>query len=333
MKIKQTAKALCKIALSGFLALLTLTAFCFFYYNIPAHQENKDGTTDYKWEPKVFYSRGTEGFAWGKTNNEGFVNAIDYNENTPPIDILIMGSSQMEAYNVNIRDSVTGRLGEHKTVYNIGIAAHDLMTCFGNMEAALNKYRPKYVVLETGKCLFTDEALADAVNGTTGEIPSHSGGLVGLLQKNQYLRLVYGQLDNFMKDQADDDGDEAGVYSGADEGRNNDKLLSALMQKISSAASRRNAKVIILYHPRVLLDPDGTVRLKGSASAVEQFEQTCRENGLMFLDMSQRFTREYYENHRLPYGFSNTSVGSGHLNKYGHAMIADELYRLISETE
>ena len=29
----------------------------------------------------------------------------------------------------------------------------------------------------------------------------------------------------------------------------------------------------------------------------------------------------------------NSTVGSGHLNKYGHEMIADELYKIISCSE
>ncbi len=45
--------------------------------------------------------------------------------------------------------------------------------------------------------------------------------------------------------------------------------------------------------------------------------------------MGARFLREYEENHLLPYGFANSAVGKGHLNRYGHAMIADELYKLM----
>ena len=39
----------------------------------------------------------------------------------------------------------------------------------------------------------------------------------------------------------------------------------------------------------------------------------------------------FFENHILPHGFSNTSVGSGHLNKEGHAMVAEAIYHRIKE--
>ena len=45
--------------------------------------------------------------------------------------------------------------------------------------------------------------------------------------------------------------------------------------------------------------------------------------------MSDRFLKEFNEGYILPYGFVNSTVGSGHLNRYGHAMIADEIYKRI----
>lgn len=65
--------------------------------------------------------------------------------------------------------------------------------------------------------------------------------------------------------------------------------------------------------------------------AVSVFADLCAENDIIFLDMSKRFEKEYKEHYAVPYGFSNTSVGEGHLNKSGHAMMANEIYRLIKE--
>ena len=87
-----------KAAVAGILAFLLLSLFCFFYSNIPIHYTNPTGSTEYRWEAGRFYSRFTEGFALGKTNNDGFNNLRDY---TPgeQIDVLLMGSSHMEAFN------------------------------------------------------------------------------------------------------------------------------------------------------------------------------------------------------------------------------------------
>ncbi|MBQ6268249.1 MAG: hypothetical protein IJK64_10830 [Clostridia bacterium] len=335
VKGNQIAKAFFKVLLSGMLAFLILTLFCFFYYNVPVHCENNEGTTDYKWEPHVFFSRGTEGFAWGKTNNEGFTDLFAYSDDVD-VDVLIMGSSHMEAFQVAMDESLAGQLNERmgdRTVYNIGISGHNFLTCCGNLEAALERYSPSYLIIETEDCLFSDEALTDAVNGTTAEIPSHAGGILGLLQKNQYLRLLYAQFMNFKGEQVGD-ADFATPAAQAPETveeSNNGELLSALLQKISGIAREHNAALIIMYHPGIAIDFDGTMRITGSSLASDQLGALCRENGIHYLDMRDRFLSEYEKDHTLPYGFVNTSVGTGHLNKRGHAMIADELYKLITE--
>ena len=97
--MKKVAAWIMKAIAGGVIALLALNAFAMLYYNVPVHYTNPDGATEYKWETSTFYSKGTEGFAWGVTNNDGFNNLRDY---TPGerIDILLMGSSHMEGFNV-----------------------------------------------------------------------------------------------------------------------------------------------------------------------------------------------------------------------------------------
>ena len=88
-----------KAIAGGVIALLALNAFAMLYYNVPVHYTNPDGAPENKWETSTYYSKGTEGFAWGVTNNDGFNNLRDY---TPGerIDILLMGSSHMEGFNI-----------------------------------------------------------------------------------------------------------------------------------------------------------------------------------------------------------------------------------------
>ena len=332
---KRIAVSIGKIVLSGGLAFLVLTCFCYLYYNIPVHYATTDGVTDYKWESNVFYSRGTEGIAWGKTNNEGYTNMFDFSTGVQT-DILIMGSSHMEAYQVAMNESTASRLNalfSDYFVYNIGVSGHNFLTCVCNLEAAINKYHPsKYVVIETGSISFSDEALEKAIEGTVAEIPSHTEGIVGLLQKNQYLRLLYAQMEGYKKKQATSGNEiENEVITTANPKEGNKILLGQLLEKISFIAEKGDTKLIIVYHPSIKVGTDTSLQLLGDRNAVSQFEGLCSKYGIYFLDMSDRFLQEYKDTYSLPYGFVNTSVGSGHLNKYGHAMIADELYKLISE--
>ncbi len=323
-----------RVILAGIFAFLILSAFCLFYYNVPIHHANPDGSTDYKWKANDFYARGTEGFAMGRTNNEGFLDAIDC-EAGMPIDVLLMGSSQIEGFNVAMEDTVAARMNdqlEHKTVYSIGMSEHVFETCCCNLEAALERYRPACVVMETAGCLFPDEMLSVMAEGSRAELSSRADGIIGLLQKSDYLRLLYAQKEKYQKAQAS--GQEIDLPdSSGDDAQNDDILLAQLLQKLSDTAAAHGARLIILYHPGTEVQADGSLRLTGSRKAKEQFRAACAEAGIDFLDMSERFLAEYESAHVLPYGFSNTPVGSGHLNRQGHAMIADELCRLLAEVE
>lgn len=321
-----------KIVLSGVLALTVLTVFCYFYSNPPVHYSDPDGATDYRWEPNKFRSEATEGFSWGRTNNEGYYNIADYNIEDD-IDLLIMGSSQMEASNVAVEDSTASVLSSmlsNETVYNIGTSGHTFLTCANNLEKALEKYKPtRFVVIETNRLTFSDDELQQAIDGTVPEILSHTGGLVGLLQKNPFLRHIYHQMKNYLnKGQENDDvqAQETVAVKMPDDG----ELLQLLLEKIHSIAMNANTDAIIFYTPGIKVASDGALNMAGGAK-LSQFRNACEASGIYFLDMSDRFLREYEESYTLPYGFANTSVGTGHLNKYGHAMIADELYKLLSE--
>ena len=322
-----------KVFVSGILAFIVLTLFCVLYYNLPVHNETKDGSTDYAWEPNAFYSRATEGFAFGKTNNEGYVNEYDYNKKLK-IDILLMGSSHMEAHQVQQNESTSGVLNrkfDNYRTYNIGISAHTFITCFSNLENALNKYKPtKYVIIETSTTNFSDKDLKDALNNSIKEIPSYTSGIVGLLQKNQFLRLLDNQIRLF---NSGEDAIIPKVDVNIKNKEKNNELVNQLLDNINQITSKHKVKAIILYHPSTILNRDGSLTLSSEKENIDNFSKLCKENNIYFLDMSERFKMEYKKNHILPYGFYNTSVGSGHLNKYGHKMVAEELYNFIKEVK
>ena len=109
------------------------------------------------------------------------------------------------------------------------------------------------------------------------------------------------------------------------------RLLQKLFDDISNVDS--DMTVIILYHPRLLIEKDGNLNITENRGKIQQFSDLCDEYNIRFIDMSNRFIDEYNKDYILPYGFANTSVGVGHLNKYGHSMISDELYKMISEVD
>jgi hypothetical protein len=332
MTVNIAVKNVPKIIIAGIIALFILSVFCLVYYNLPVHLTSKTGTTDYVWEKHAYYRKMTEGFGYGRMNNEGFNNLKDYT--AQPVDILLMGSSQMEASNVAQNKTtaalLNSKFNESKYVYNIGISGHSLPHIVTNLETAIQYYTPKeYVVIETMSIQFNTTSLEDIINSKIQRIPSYDSGIVFRLQKIPYLRLLYSQYkslrgnnDDEIPEQVPDIFDKE-KYS---------ELLTMVMQRLNQISINNNIKLIIFYHPHLVLNKDGSASTNTDTEYLELFKTACGSNGIYFINMTGAFTEEYKSNHVLPHGFANTAVGVGHLNKNGHRIIAAELFRQINET-
>ena len=319
---------------AGLLALALLNLFCVFYYNVPVHYTNPDGATEYKWEAGRFYSKGTEGFALGRTNNDGFNNLRDY---TPgeAVDILLMGSSHMEGFNVaqdeNAAALLNERYGGERYVYNIGTAGHTLLYCVKHLDRALAVYAPAgWVVLETMSLDFAPGDMDAVVDGTYPDIPSHTGGLLTMLQKLPFLRLFYtqyiknGELFSGMADgQYEEDAAFSGDYTAS---------LEKLLDKLGRESEAHGVRALVVFSPPVLIAPDGGAYTETDPGKLAVFTRLCEENGIEFLDLTEVYL-EAYDRRILPFGFSNTAPLVGHLNRQGHRLFADAVAARIAERE
>ena len=322
-----------KAIAGGVIALLALNAFSLLYYNVPVHYTNPDGSTEYKWETSTFYSKGTEGFAWGVTNNDGFNNLRDY---TPGerIDILLMGSSHMEGFNIAQDENTAAVMNTlfdgEKYTYNIGTAGHTMLYCAKHLAAALDTYKPgEYVVIETNTVDFAPEDIDAVLGGTLADIPSQSGALITLMQKLPYLRLLYtvqfkgaGAADTEAVDAVDQT--QTGDYAA---------VLSPLLGMVADICSERGVQPIIVYDAIVLVDEQGKAYTVTDPEYLAAFGSVCAEKGIVFVDLTGAYTDEYAESSRLPYGFANTTPGMGHMNKVGHRLFAQEVYETIEALE
>lgn len=314
---------------AGFVAFLILTLLCFVYYHIPVHSSSQIGATDYAWEAGAYYNKMTEGIGYGRMNNEGFNNLRDFNEQN--IDMLLMGSSQMEGTNVpQTRTSVAllnDFFNENKFVYNIGVSGHDFIHIAGNLEAAVRRYKPRdYVIFEIMSVMFDIKALDNVLEHAVKRIPSNDHGILYYLQKIPYLRLLYYQYRN-IRGQAEDD--ELVTISPSLDKDIYPQKLNAVFARLRQISEDNNVKLLIFYHPRMILNKDGSTSATTDSEYLDVFKNICAANGVSFVDMTDVFINAYNTRHILPHGFLNTAVGAGHLNKNGHAMIAAELYSRI----
>lgn len=326
---KQVINWIFKAVPAGLLALVLLCLFCALWYNVPVHYDNPDGATEYKWEPSRFYSRGTEGFALGRTNNDGFNNLRDY---TPgdQVDILLMGSSHMEGFCVGQDENAAAVLntlfGGEKYAYNIGTAGHTFLYCAKHLDRALAVYAPAgYAVIELATLSYDPAAMDAAADGTLADIPSHTGGVITALQKLPFLRLFYTKYF-----QNGNEAVKAAAGTDAPVGMAEfEASLSRLLEKVGTVSAAHGVKTILVYMPTVTPDEQGRGRTDTRPEELEAFKRLAAENGLLFLNLTESYVHAAEEDGRLPFGFSNTAPGQGHVNRLGHRLFAEAVYALI----
>ncbi len=323
-----------------------LTGFCSFYYNLPIHFTNSSKATDYYWEKQSYSIRCTEGFVKVKTDNNGFVNT--YTPKSENVDVLIMGSSHTEGFNVSEKENYTYLLNEKFSkgendlyFYNIGTSGHTLSRCLRNLENAVGEYNPqKYIVIETVDATISLKEMENIQNGTLDYLPSHDSGLVYYLQKSNLFRLLYAQFSNVLENEKlpsfDFKTPEKDLKTTINTPDDNalieyEQCLDAVLKKSNEIAKNNNCKLVIAYIPQLEIDYNGNIVERKIPQEQKIFERVCKKYNVGFVDMYESFEDYYDENKALLQGFSNTGIGVGHINKHGHAVIADELHAYIAE--
>ena len=333
--MKKTILWILKASMAGLVSFAVISGICFFYYNLPVHYTNTTGATDYFWDKETVSMRGTEGFAYTKTDENGFVNTFP--EKKDEINVLVMGSSHAEGFNVDSDENFTYVLnkkfkdnGQDKYVYNIGTSSHNFVRCLKNLEDAIETYKPtEYVVIETSAIDFDVESLEQLNSGIYETLESRNTGLIYQLQKLDFVRLVYAQISNFTKkDSAATDEQKTETETDLTQYK---QLVEEAVQNASKIAEENNCKIVILYCPKVEVDYYGKIVEKDITPEQDIFKSACEKYAVECIDMFSSYEAMYKETNNLPQGFSNTAVGAGHTNKYGHNCIAEELYKFIVE--
>ena len=109
-----------------------------------------------------------------------------------------------------------------------------------------------------------------------------------------------------------------------------DASYAAFDKTLSLIRAEWDKELIIIYHPSIEIGEDGSLHIiRENAVDVESFGRLCSKNNIIFIDVSDDFIKSYAQNYAVPYGYSNTRMGSGHLNADGHKVIADALYEIL----
>ena len=331
-------KTIIKIIGAGVVAVAILSFIMLFYYILPLHHENQNGNTDYIWTPNSIWIKCTEGISWGKFDSSGF--------NNPKVisnpDIIIVGSSHVEALNVFFDESVCGQLSnmikDKYTIYNMGISGHNFYKVCQYLPDTLSKYDepPKVVIIEADKLKLSKENVEKVLNHEVKHTPSHDTGLIAMMQRVPFFRCVYQQIDGglldiFISSRTNNKNEVAGSTT-PQESKLDEIAYDILFRYLYDLESEYGTQIIIFNHPTGEICNDGGIVFSDDESLV-LFEYYANKYDIDFIDMTSSFEEMYYKDHLLSHGFITGEIGYGHLNADGHAAIAKELYSIIQKKE
>lgn len=331
MNSKKVFRCCLKALLAGIISLILLSGFCWGYSFDGIHIEPESGATDYVWEPNQLKVTMKEGFSRLHMDAAGYNNAFDYSDSP---DILLMGSSHMEALQVS-EDENTGALlnkilPQYKT-YNIGMSGHTIYRCMDNMDNALEKYHPqKYLVMVVDTVDLSVDEMQEVVDQTAVPMPSHNSGIVYYIQKIPSIKVIYKQLTDWVKLEEEETislNEEFQFPEGYE------TVLGEFIHRAAGKADTCDVELLIVFKPSQSLQENDTLSYGYTREYLDIFQSVCEKENVNFLDATEAFANLYQEEHKLAHGFINSAVGVGHINADGHRVLAYAIADKIQELE
>lgn len=193
------------------------------------------------------------------------------------------------------------------------------------------------MIIETSTVKLNCDTMQQVIDGKFEKLLSYDSGVMYTLQKNiPAVKLLYKKLTEWKDAKGEDT--EAIVEKKEADGVSEEYqvILHTFLEKASKDVKQESdVELLIFYHPRIKLDENGNLKEMSSEEKqyLHAFSVACEENDITFVDMTQDFIDLYETEHIFPNGFPNTAVGVGHLNKYGHDVIAHKLAEVLMKGE
>ena len=320
------------------LGMTIVSAIGFFYYRPVGWLERDKNATSAVWEPNTIIVNFLEGGGITRVDSRGYTNP--WEKELDDELVLCIGASYVQSKEVMESKKYTSLLNERLTsedklkVYNLSRDAYLYPEIVAGFSAAIQEFpQTKVAVIDISNTDYSLKELEKALiqreysEAQTGDKLYEN---LSVMEKMKIKIKDYFPVTSILKHQISQMQGEEAEVNGTTEEVPKEQYAEALDATMELMREAFSGEIIILYHPAIVLNEDGSMSLK-QQKYYEVFEEVCQQNGIIFADMSKDFLQAYEERKEVPYGFHNVTMGQGHLNKYGHKMIADRLYDLIAK--
>lgn len=335
--MKQVIRISCRLLAGICIAALLLNLISFFYFRPVGWIERTESATDAIWDPGKVIIQSKEGMGIYKVDNNGYLNP---NKSLGEGYTLVVGASFVAGLQVKNGERYTDILNSRLAVSDNELAVYNcsqdsyLLTDIIRGFYAITREFPdaKNIVIDVGTSDFTEEDIRASMNqyGFNKEYLGRNIVPTLTFKKRLVMKVketfpllsnLKNQIEEFMRTPTNEEKDiDIPLYS------------NAMNEALGLIRSEFDGNLLVLYHPPVQIERDGTMSLVESETYCI-FAQLCQKNGIVFVDMSEPFVNAYEKEYAVPYGFVNTSFGKGHISVAGHQIIADELFRVLTHLD
>lgn len=328
--------------LAAFIAFCVANVLILPYWKAPGWIARDAGATSALYHAGTTLVNGYEGYGIANVDSHGYLN-----KDLPLADsfILALGCSHTKAievameerYTSLLNDSLSGGDDSKLYVYNLAIDGFYFPDIVKGFDAALAEFPgAESIIIEIPTTDFDLALLTDAINSRPFD-PSRTGESLYAIQGSkeklkigvkEYLPILSLYLSKQFTNISLGDGTPfLHVPSQPDTAQYNvtkEAYLLALEPALAHLKEHYNKEIIIYFHPFVEIKESGEL-ITDTSVTTGWFAESCQKYGITFIDASDAFADAYKKDHTVPYGFANTTPGTGHLNKEGHKISAELL--------
>lgn len=346
------------------LAFLAINILCFFYYKDSAGYRRAGGAFSYVYKPGGVIVNLKEGAALTEVDDNGYLNrATDLSSDGY---VLVLGNSmtgaievpQSDKYVSVLDDKLKALYGDDKThAYLLSRGGADFAEIAEGVNAALTEFdNAKAVVIQIKYGELNTAAVEQLVNRfddaadvgstdtavrqyTDSDSPAQLAASAGISQKLTnmlkdyfpFAAFVLNERVSALNNKSPFEGAfifrGAATYETACEAYDVAETTAILEKTLRNIKTTVNIPVIIINLPYEELTSDGELTVSDDNNII--WKNACDEAGVTYIDMTDSWMQLFDNDKELAFGFSNTSPGSGHMNKAGHKAVGEKLYETL----
>ena len=325
--------------MSIIIGFLVVNTICFLYERPVGWYDTINGVSTSVWHPGKVIVHGTEGYGKIIVDENGFLNpsgelADEY--------ILMLGTSHTQGKEVDCEKKysvlVNDQIGDDNKLhtYNISTDGNFLPTQIKHFKAATEAFADASIItIEIGSTDYSVADLEDALEQVDYDLADSADyfSVMSSFEKIRTFVKEYFPLISRIRTQMQTAKSIKQINSSVDSWAiDSDNYSMVIGKALRLMKSEYDKPLVFIYHPRVNIEKDGTLSLVYSETW-EIFKEACINNGIDIIDCGPDFIENYNSKKELPYGFANTTLGSGHLNEVGHQIVANEIIAYWEEHE